>query len=90
MRLPMTIHWNRPGKSATIDIGGSSIHLGEHEWSKWVALDFNINLLVRVHGMAQLYLIRAGQELQLYIPPVNWKPDNPPAPMSAPAPNART
>ena len=85
VRLPMTIHWNRPGRSATIDIGGSSIRLAEHEWSKWISLDFNINLLVRVHGMAQLYLIRAGQELQLYISPVNWKPDNPPAPMSAPA-----
>ena len=85
VRLPMTIHWNRPGKSATIDIGDSSIHLAEHEWSKWINLDFNINLLVRVHGMAQLYLIRAGQELQLYISPVNWKPDNPPAPMSSPA-----
>jgi len=85
VRLPLTIHWNRAGKSATIDIGGSSIHLAEHEWSKWVPFDFNINLLVRVHGMAQLYLIRAGQELQLYVSPVNWKPDNPPAPMSAPA-----
>jgi hypothetical protein len=85
VRLPVTIHWNRPGKSATIDIGGSSIRLAEHEWSKWVPLDFDINLLLRVHGMAQMYLIRAGQELQLYISPVNWKPDNPPAPMSAPA-----
>ena len=35
--------------------------------------------------MAQLYLIGAGPELQLYISPVNWKPDNPPAPMSSPA-----
>ena len=35
--------------------------------------------------MAQLYLIGAGQELQLYVSPVNWKPDNPPAPMSSPA-----
>src|SRR5437762_4325430 len=35
--------------------------------------------------MAQLYLISAGQELQLYVSPVNWKPDAPPAPMSAPA-----
>ena len=31
------------------------------------------------------YLIGAGQELQLYISPVNWRPDNPPAPMSSPA-----
>ena len=80
----MTVHWNRQGKSATIEVGDNSIHLAEHEWSKWVNLDFEINLLVRVHGMAQLYLINAGQELQLYISPVNWRPDSPPAPMSYP------
>jgi predicted AlkP superfamily phosphohydrolase/phosphomutase len=85
VRVPVTIHWNKAGKSATIDIGESSIRLAEHQWSKWINLDFSINMLVRVHGMAQLYLIGAGPELQLYISPVNWKPDNPPAPMSSPA-----
>jgi predicted AlkP superfamily phosphohydrolase/phosphomutase len=85
VRLPVTVHWNRAGKSATVNIADSSIHLSEHQWSKWINLDFTINLLVRVHGMAQLYLIGAGPELQLYISPVNWRPDNPPAPMSSPA-----
>jgi len=84
VRLPMTIHWNKAGKSATIDLGDNSIHLGEHEWSKWIYLDFSINLLLRVHGMAQLYLINAGSELQLYISPINFKPDQPPTPMSSP------
>src|SRR5438093_5587585 len=84
VRLPVTVHWNRAGKSATVDIGDSSIHLSEHQWSKWINLDFNINLLVRVHGMAQLYLIGAGQELQLYVSPVNWRPDKPPVAMSSP------
>ncbi len=85
VRLPVTVHWNRAGKSATVNIADSSIHLSEHQWSKWINLDFTINMLVRVHGMAQLYLIGAGPELQLYISPVNWRPDNPPAPMSSPA-----
>jgi predicted AlkP superfamily phosphohydrolase/phosphomutase len=85
IRLPVTIHWNKAARSATVDVGDNSIHLAEHEWSKWINLDFTINMLVRVHGMAQLYLIGAGPELQLYISPVNWKPDNPPAPMSSPA-----
>ena len=85
VRLPVTVHWNKSGKSATINIGDSTIHLSEKEWSKWINLDFNINLLIRVHGMAQLYLIGAGKELQLYISPVNWRPDNPPAAMSSPA-----
>src|SRR4029077_5378528 len=81
VRLPVTVHWNRAGKSATVDIGTSSIHLSEHQWSKWINLDFSINLLVRVHGMAQLYLIGAGQELQLYVSPLNLNPNNHPAPM---------
>jgi predicted AlkP superfamily phosphohydrolase/phosphomutase len=84
VRLPVTIHWNKAGKSATVDVGDNSIHLAEHQWSKWINLDFTINMLVRVHGMAQIYLIGAGPELQLYISPVNWKPDQPPAPMSSP------
>ena len=84
VRLPMTIHWNKAGKSATIDLGDNAIHLGEHEWSKWIYLDFSINLLLSVHGMAQLYLISAGHELRLYISPINFKPDQPPTPMSSP------
>ena len=85
VRLPMTVHWNRAGRSATIDVGRSSIRLAEREWSKWINLDFSINLLVRVHGMAQLYLIAAGPELQLYMSPINWRPEKPPAAMSSPA-----
>ncbi len=84
IRLPIAIHWNRAGKSATIDIADSSVHLEQGEWSKWIYLDFDANLLVRIHGMAQLYLIRADQELQLYISPVNFNPKSPPTPMSAP------
>ncbi len=53
--------------------------------SRWVDLEFRINFLVRLHGMVQLLLMKADSELQLYISPVNWKPDNPPVPMSSPA-----
>jgi predicted AlkP superfamily phosphohydrolase/phosphomutase len=85
IRLPIVVHWNRAGRSATIDLADTTVHLQQGEWSKWINIDFDVNLLVRIHGMAQLYLIRADQDLQLYISPVNWKPDAPPAPMSSPA-----
>jgi predicted AlkP superfamily phosphohydrolase/phosphomutase len=87
VRIPFEIHWNRDGdaRSATIDIAGRSIHLKPGEWSKWIDLDFRVNLFIRLHGMAQMYLMDAGKELQLYISPVNWKPDAPPLPMSSPA-----
>jgi predicted AlkP superfamily phosphohydrolase/phosphomutase len=85
IRLPITVHWNRPERKATIEIDGKSLSLAEGEWSKWVTLEFRVNFLVRLHGMVQLFLIRADKELQLYISPVNWRPDNPPVPMSSPA-----
>ena len=69
----------RPSTSAD-----SRFALQPGRWSKWIDLDFRINFLVRVHGMAQLLLMNAGNELQLYVSPVNWKPDAPPVPMSSP------
>ena len=87
IRVPMTVRWNRdaPERSATIEIEGNSINLKPHEWSRWIDLDFRVNFLVRLHGMAQLFLIDAGDELRLYVSPINWRPDEPPLPMSYPA-----
>jgi predicted AlkP superfamily phosphohydrolase/phosphomutase len=87
LRIPLTIRWNRTGpeRSATIEIENQTLYLRVGEWSKWVDLSFRANLFVRVHGMAQLFLIDAGDDLQLYVSPVNWHPERPPLPMSAPA-----
>jgi len=84
VRIPFTIQWDRPNKAATVQIEGETIRLTQGQWSNWVDLTFKVNLLVRLHGMVQLLLMNAGNELQLYISPVNFKPDNPPVPMSYP------
>ena len=85
VKLPMTIRWNRQAQTATVELAGESIPLQVGRWSRWVDLDFRINFLVRVHGMAQLLLMNAGSELQLYVSPINWKPDAPPVPISYPS-----
>ncbi len=85
VRVPMRIQWDRAGHAATIDIEGQQVHLAEGGWSPWVTLNFEINFLVRLHGMVQFYLIRANQELQLYVSPINFEPQAPPVPMSYPA-----
>ena len=84
VRIPFTVRWNRQGHAATIEIQDTSVHLNEGEWSKWVPLEFRVNFVVRLKGMAQLYLVRANGELQLYMSPVNWQPQSPVMPISAP------
>jgi predicted AlkP superfamily phosphohydrolase/phosphomutase len=85
VRLPMTIRWNRQARTATVELAGQSLLLEPGKMSRWIDLEFRINFLVRLHGMAQLLLMNAGNELQLYMSPVNWKPDAPPLPISSPA-----
>ena len=84
IRLPMTIHWDRAGRTVTIDIDGSTVHLVEGAWSGWVPLEFRANFLVRIHGMTQFHLVKSGQDLQVYASPVNMDPRNPPIPISKP------
>ena len=55
VRLPLDDHWNarqRDGDGRDRRPVDSRSSTGE--WSKWINLDFNINFLVRVHGMVQL------------------------------------
>ena len=73
----MTIRWNRAGEDRDgRDRRPVAARSSRARWSRWIDLDFRVNFLVRVHGMAQLLLMNADNELQLYISPVNWKPDN--------------
>ena len=44
--LPFTITWNHDARTANIEIQGQTIHLGERAWSRWVDLEFRVNLLV--------------------------------------------
>lgn len=85
VELPMRIRWNRPARTAIVELGGRSVPLDPGRWSAWIPLEFRINLFTRVHGMTQLLLLEAGDELRLYVSPVNWTPDNPPVPISSPS-----
>jgi predicted AlkP superfamily phosphohydrolase/phosphomutase len=85
VRLPMTVRWNRAAKTAVVEIDGTTVALEPGKWSRWIDLEFRINFIVRIHGMTQFLLMNGGNELQLYVSPVNWKPDSPPVPMSYPA-----
>ena len=84
IKLPLTIRWNRGGKRATVEIADQTIELEQGKISRWIDLEFRVNFLIRIQGMAQMLLMNADNELQLYISPVNWKPDDPPVPMSYP------
>lgn len=83
--LPMTVTWTRGRNAADINIDGQTVTLKAGEWSKWINVKFRVNLFITLHGMLQVHVMKADDDLQVYVSPVNWKPDAPPVPMSSPA-----
>ena len=82
--LPLTVKWKEGDTQADLEIEGQHVTLKSGEWSGWIPVTFKANFLVKVHGLAQFFLVRADKELQLYANPVNLDPRDPPIPLSKP------
>ena len=85
LSLPLTVFWNRIGRSATVEIDGNSIRLDEGEWSKWIDIDFRANPFSHQHGLIEFCLVHATSSLALYASPIQWNPSRPPDTLSWPA-----
>ena len=82
-KLPISIAWTRGSGQAAVTIDGQTVTLKSGEWSKWVDVTFRINVFIKLQGMLQMRVMNANDELQLYVSPINFKPDAPPVPMSS-------
>ncbi len=87
--LPIRIAWNPEARSANITIAGTFVHLDEGQRSRWVAVTLALNAFTRIDGLVQLHLLRAGNDVALYVSPVQWHPRRPPSAIAHP-PDAAT
>jgi predicted AlkP superfamily phosphohydrolase/phosphomutase len=84
INIPVTVRWTDGADRAEIEVQGRKLSLKAGEWSEWVPLTFEVNFLVKLHGITKFYVVRADRELQVYAAPVNFDPRNPPVPISYP------
>ena len=88
--LPLTVTWNPEARSANIDVGGTSAYLAEGQQSRWLEVSVRLNVLTSVRGLLRLHLVKAGNDVQLYVSPIQWHPGRPPSPVSYPPEAAAT
>ena len=69
---------------ATIRAGGGSVEVGRGEWSGWLKVKFKLDMLQGVAGAVRFFLPAGESGFALYASPVNFTPDAPPFPISAP------
>ena len=66
-----------------------TLEVREGEWSPWLKVRFKTGLLQSVSGMVRFFLVRLEPVFELYASPVNFDPETPLFPISAPAGFAR-
>jgi predicted AlkP superfamily phosphohydrolase/phosphomutase len=85
MATPMTIALDRPSRSATITIDGSSHTLRAGELTDWISIPFHAAPGVTVYGISRLLVTEMDAEVSLYLSPINVDPSRPVMPISHPS-----
>lgn len=80
--VKVTPYSDKPGARAFV--GDKTYELRENEFSPWIELDFKVSRFSKVRGVFRISLREFGQELSIYISPVNVHPEFPALPISHP------
>jgi predicted AlkP superfamily phosphohydrolase/phosphomutase len=74
---------DREAGTAVIRAPGFRLSLTARQWSEWARFKFKLGTLQSLPGMVRFFLV-STRPLRLYASPVNFAPDAPPYPISAP------
>ncbi len=87
VRVDLTIRVDRAGRRVIIESPGTPRELEVRVgcWSDWLRVKFKAGLFQTVRGLVRFHLVRLDLEFELYASPVNFDPEVPLFPISAPA-----
>jgi predicted AlkP superfamily phosphohydrolase/phosphomutase len=90
-QFELTVQLDQASKKVTILSEGQpkALEIREGEWSDWLKVKFKVGLLQSVKGMVRFHLVQVSPVFELYASPINFDPDTPLFPISAPPEYAR-
>jgi predicted AlkP superfamily phosphohydrolase/phosphomutase len=86
VRLELAIRLDPAGRRILIESSGTpqTLEVAEGSWSDWLRIKFKAGLFQNVRGLVRFHLVRLGPVFELYASPVNFDPEFPLFPISAP------
>ena len=85
LELPLNVAPNGDGESAQVDVDGTVLELRRGELSDWVDLSFRAAPGIKVRGICRMMLTETGEQVSLYVTPINLDPEKPAMPISHPS-----
>jgi hypothetical protein len=86
LRLGLTLRLDPDGRRVIVQSPAAAQELEVREgcWSDWLRVKFKCGLFQTVRGLVRFHLVRLDPVLELYASPVNFDPEVPLFPISAP------
>ncbi len=86
LTFEIALHLHPITRMVTVGSEGQpgTLQLKEGQWSNWLHVKFKIGMLQSVRGMVRFYLRRVEPVFELYASPINFDPQAPLFPISAP------
>ncbi len=81
--VPLTIKVIKDS-SVEISVQKQTFKIAKGEFSDWKRLEFGIDFFTKVKGIAKFYLKSVSPDIELYMSPINFDPETPLKPISAP------
>ncbi len=80
MKCPFTVRFHPDTRQATVEVAGEKASVGVHEYTPWLTIPFQ-----GCSGIARFYVqIWEGDEVGVYVTPINVDPGSPAMPISHP------
>jgi predicted AlkP superfamily phosphohydrolase/phosphomutase len=85
LAVPLEIRLNGDASGAEVRLDGTRVTLRPGQLSDWVPVRFRAAPGVAARGICRMMLTELGDEVSLYVTPVNLDPEKPAMPISRPA-----
>ena len=82
--LPFSLDLDPERQTARLRIGRERVDLRVGEYSDWIPVAFPLGLAMKLRGICRFRLLEAGENVRLYVTPINIDPDSPILPISHP------
>jgi len=71
-------------RKITVELQGKTTTLAQGQWSDWMDIEFELNFLVSVRGFTRFLPVELGDEVKIFMSPIEIHPDDPVFPISWP------
>ena len=84
LSLPVTFRVDRAAKTLEVDLDGQKKTVAEGAWSEWFDVKFPITPIVSVKGICKVYPVSLGDDIRIYVSPIDFHPVDPPFAFTSP------